>query len=111
MILKINGEILELSPTLSLTIIRIIQEGIANVIKHSNANNMLILLEYEDSGINIIMEDDGVGFDVNIMKNKSDGFGLSMLKERVFLLGGNIAISSIIGKGTRIDINIPLDIV
>ena len=54
------------------------------------------------------MDDDGVGFDVQAAAEKRDSFGLAGMRERVALLGGNININSSPGKGTKIDIALPV---
>ncbi len=60
--------------------------------------------------ISLIIEDDGIGFDASAMRHQAGHFGLSSMEERVKSLGGNIAIISKPGQGTRITIeNIQAD--
>jgi len=92
-----------------LTFIRIIQEALNNALEHSFADNIYVILEYTTNNIYIIVEDDGVGFDINIAKDNQTGFGLSIMKERVYLLAGELKIQSETGKGTRIEISIPIE--
>lgn len=85
---------------------RIIQETVANVFKHAHASVLDITLIKEAAGINIIIEDNGKGFDINQAKNK-DGIGLKNIESRVTFLKGTIEWDSKIGKGTVVVINIP----
>lgn len=90
-------------------IYRIIQECISNAVKHSGGDEINLKCYFENKNCYIRVEDNGKGF-VN-EKNENDiqkHFGLSMVKERVELLGGQINISSVINKGTKIVIDIPL---
>jgi two-component system sensor histidine kinase DegS len=99
-------------PAVSLTVFRIVQEAISNVRKHSNAQNVVLSLEFLDKELNLYIFDDGKGFKPEEIKLKSDdmssGFGLINMRERIELLGGNFHIKSEIGKGTRLNITIPL---
>ncbi len=86
---------------------RIIQEGLTNIIKHSDAKNASIFLIFKAKYISIKIEDDGCGF--NLSKNKSrKSNGINNIKDRVALLSGKIKIISKIDKGTIITINIPV---
>lgn len=106
-ILKQNN----LKTILKLTVFRIIQESCNNALKHAEAENIQVIMKKEDSFLSIAINDDGVGFDVSQLKNikreDNSGFGLSMMKERVYLLSGSIKIDSEIGKGTSILVKVP----
>ncbi|MFO7868358.1 MAG: histidine kinase [Bacteroidales bacterium] len=88
------------------TIYRIVQETLHNAIKHSEAQEMNIMLIQETSRVRLIVEDDGQGFDAENMQRR--GNGLYFMQERVSILGGTITISSELNKGTYIDVQIPL---
>lgn len=111
---KLEGNFENLIPIVSLTILRIVQEAINNVIKHANAKNVEIAIFYKKKNIEIIISDDGKGFEINLNKKndleKKDysGFGISMMKERLYLLSGKIDIQSKKGKGTTIRATIPI---
>jgi len=85
-------------------IYRIIQEATTNVLKHAKATNLMVQLALYENEISIIVEDDGVGFDVN---EKKDGIGLQSIRSRVYHLKGQLDINSKINSGTTITINIP----
>ena len=103
--IKYSGVKKKINSITGLTIIRLIQEACNNSVKHSMGRNINVLFEYDDDYINIKVEDDGKGFDKT--KN-SKGFGLSIMKERVYLLNGKFSIDSS-EKGTKIHIQIPID--
>lgn len=88
--------------TFDLPVYRIIQELIQNIRKHANASTALVQMNFhDDGGVDITVEDDGVGMDVSIA-NKTNGMGLKNIKERVKQLAGRIDINSSIGKGTSV---------
>lgn len=105
------GEITK--PAISLTVFRIVQEALNNVLKHSKAKNASVLMERLDNKLSIILVDNGIGFDTkSIRMTNSDftgGFGLFSMRERVALLEGEIDIASEKGIGTKIKILIPLN--
>ena len=96
-----------LDAAMEIAIFRIIQELITNIIKHAKANFASISLTQHDNYLNIVVEDDGVGFslDRNSLKN---GMGLSSIETRVEHWNGSLEIDSHPGKGSCILIDIPL---
>ncbi|PKM57616.1 MAG: histidine kinase [Firmicutes bacterium HGW-Firmicutes-3] len=101
----------EIDPVVNLTLYRITQEALNNVLKYSKATSVCVDLTYEDSGIELEITDNGVGFEVGDMKLRLEdnkGFGMSMMRERANLLSSNFKIVSKIGKGTSIHIRVPL---
>ncbi len=84
-------------------IYRITQELLNNVIKHANAKNVLIQLVREADRFNLTVEDDGKGFDVEEIENKT-GAGLSNIKARAEYLDGSVDIVSKKGEGTSVNI-------
>lgn len=103
-----NEENVKIIPIVNLTIFRIIQEILVNIRKHAHATKVEINLIYESDYLYIMVKDNGIGFDVNKDSNKAKNFGLSIMKERVKLLSGEINIDSIIGKGTIIQVKVPI---
>jgi signal transduction histidine kinase len=85
----------------------IVQELINNVLKHSEAQNAVILLKEDKRTLKIVITDDGKGFDPKKVKNK-DGIGINQIEARVFMLKGIMNIESEIDGGTRIEINLPI---
>jgi len=102
----------ELSSIFKITLYRILQEACYNVIKHAGASKIEIRLNSMDGGLKLMIQDNGCGFDVSKLQAPSDqspyGFGLSMMKERVGLLGGTFRIDSVVNEGTSVLVEIPL---
>ncbi|MCT4607248.1 MAG: sensor histidine kinase [Marinisporobacter sp.] len=94
-----------------LSVFRIIQESLNNIRKYAKASMVVLKLESIHNKINLLIIDDGIGFNPQhkLSTNKGEsGFGLFIMKERVELLKGKIDIKSNEGKGTRIKVTIPL---
>ncbi|KAF2518419.1 hypothetical protein E0W68_08815 [Flavobacterium salilacus subsp. salilacus] len=90
-----------------ITIFRIVQELITNIIKHAQATEASIQLTHHDDLINIIIEDNGVGFSTDKM-NAEDGMGIASIQKKTEQLGGSFIIDSTPGKGTTILIDLPI---
>lgn len=88
----------------SIPIFRICQEAVTNIIKYAKANEVEITLEVTESALKLKIADNGVGFDVE----KIIGIGLIGMREKVDNLKGHFDIQSILGKGTIIEIEIPI---
>ncbi len=111
-IFKTRGDCNQLKPVVALTVFRLVQEALNNIKKHANAKKVTINLELLDNELKLHMADNGTGFDINTLKKNSEningGFGLISMKERVELLNGEFEIDSVVGKGTRLNITVPL---
>ncbi len=88
-----------------INIYRIIQECVQNSINHSNGDKIRVTLRNEDNVYSIIIQDNGIGFDLKEAVKKNRHFGLSVVEERVFLLNGKMQIDT--ENGTSILIKIP----
>lgn len=88
---------------------RIIQEGLSNIVKHSNAENAEINIYKTEDHLDIEIFDDGIGIDINVKENKIKGFGLVNLLNRVNILKGELIVNSEELKGLRLIIKIPLN--
>ena len=75
--------------------------------KRAEAKEVLVQLAKNENHLSITIEDDGKGFDVSSIKNK-DGIGLQSMQKRIELLGGKMDIDSAIGKGTSVNIELPI---
>ncbi|MDF0717004.1 ATP-binding protein [Muricauda sp. 334s03] len=100
------GERMENS--LELSIFRMVQELVANVIKHAEATKVNIQLTQHEDNLNIIVEDNGKGFDRSKLDKEKSGMGLTNIEKRVEHLEGNFTVDSVLGKGTSILIDIPV---
>lgn len=93
--------------SLEISIFRMIQELATNIIKHSQATEASIHLTRHEDNINIIVEDNGVGFkEENIAE--ADGMGISSIQKKCEQLGGTMSMDSTLGKGTTIIIDLPV---
>lgn len=111
--LKINLEIVGLNERLEVTveniIFRILQEVVNNIIKHSKATEVGIQFIKHDKELTILIEDNGVGFNVEKELNTTDGgIGLKNIQSRIAFLNGEVNFDSFPQKGTTVSIDIPL---
>lgn len=86
-------------------IYRIVQEALNNIVKHGKANLVNLFLRETDDGIEMVIQDNGQGFDVNgIVSPESHrrGLGINSMRERAKLSGGSLTIESAKGKGTTV---------
>lgn len=89
---------------------RLVQEAITNIIRHAQSRHVNITLSFRQSHCLLIVEDDGVGFDLADITRNGDGRirnGLLGMKERAALVGAELTINSKLGRGTRITCQIP----
>lgn len=108
--LVILGEEGNIPRHLDTILFRIVQEGLTNIKKHAGARNIKLKLEAGQEHINILIIDDGKGFDVEeVMAGHkiTSGFGLTSMKERVGLIGGKLEIDSKPGGGTKLFVRVP----
>ena len=96
----------DLSGRASVELLRILQEALANVRRHSAARSVEVRLWTDDEAILLEVADDGRGFDPG---TASAGVGLSAMRERVEELGGEIEVSSRSGEGTKVTVKVPLE--
>ena len=82
-------------------------ELINNIVKHANANEATIQLIKYPTYINISVEDDGKGFDVERVRANGNGIGMRNLMSRIEYLNGTLNIDSAEGQGTTVMIDIP----
>ena len=109
---EVEGDVYQLKPVIGITLLRIIQEACNNAIKYADATVITVKMIYEEESVTVIIADDGKGFDMENLdvstRNDNSGFGLSMMKERVYLLSGDINITSKENDGTRIEVKVPI---
>ncbi len=91
----------------AMNLYRIVQESLNNILKHARARHVGIQLERDIHEVQLRIEDDGIGFDLEKVREKK-GLGLKNITERVRMLGGKLDIVSLPGQGTRIEVLIPL---
>ena len=105
---QFESSILELNinPQQSVALFRILQEALTNINKHARASGVKVQLNYEDDKLIMEVIDNGIGFDTDY-KGRKDSYGLIGMKERVILLEGILDITSKLGRGTNVRVEIP----
>jgi signal transduction histidine kinase len=102
----------ELTSDVRAVVFRIAQEAINNIVRHANANRIDIQLDFTQDNIYLRVEDNGQGFNTDVVLNKKPGkptaWGLLGMVERASLVGGTCNIFSHPGKGTLIEVNVPI---
>lgn len=110
---RIEGTPYPIKNVVGITLLRVIQEACNNAIKHSEASIIQVKLIYEKSLFTVQIGDNGKGFiidkNTNVSREDNSGFGLSMMKERIFLLSGELIVESAPGKGCCIKAQIPVE--
>ena len=108
--LPITFEVDEALPVLpdiyNITLYRVLQEALSNIIKHASASHVWVDLGLEDDTILLTVQDNGKGFAPGEIQ--SSGIGLSSMRERVTIAGGKFAISSMHSRGTILTAQFPL---
>src|SRR4029079_11690235 len=91
--------------------VRIVQEALANVRRHSGARNVVVRLDPTDTGVVLVVDDDGAGFPFAGRFGPSEleaaRKGPVVIKERVRALGGELTIDSQPGRGARLEVRVP----
>ncbi len=98
---------LDLPPRSEIQIIRVIQEALTNVRKHSGAASASVRVQQENGTVTFVVEDNGCGFDSVETLLDRDGFGLHSMRERMELIGGTLLTDSASGRGTRVVAKVP----
>lgn len=105
---EVVGEERALPKELELTVYRIAQEALANVRKHAPAaTRVSVALIFEPDAVELVVEDDGPGFDVSSDRSTDGHLGLAGMRERAHLFGGRLCIESMPGQGTTVLLRLP----
>ncbi len=102
-----NGSEMRLPSNYETAIFRLVQEAITNAVRHGKASEIEVKVEWLKTHVNMIVKDNGTGFDQSIVKSQS--FGLLGMKERIELVNGEFFINSSPGNGTVLMFQIPLE--
>ncbi|MEE9400134.1 MAG: GAF domain-containing protein [Dehalococcoidales bacterium] len=100
-----------LTPTVETALFRIMQEAIHNIVKHAAAKNVRIRMSVDNGIITAMVADDGRGFNVDdVLRTSTEmrSLGLVGIQERAALLGGTFIIKSQVGRGTQLEVEIPI---
>lgn len=100
----VSKEVGMIDDSVAITVYRVMQESLTNIVKHANAKNVNIEVMQDAHKIHIKIEDDGIGYDKEKMNN---GYGLAGMKERIQGLLGEMKVESMHGSGTKICVTLP----
>ena len=108
----VTGTERRLSPTVELALFRIAQEAISNVERHAAARRVAVGMNFEATGLRMLVKDDGVGFAPSQRPDgtRSSSLGLPGMTERAHLIGSRLIIHSEPGFGTTVDVWVPTTI-
>ena len=107
--ITINGINGRLPGPMEVIIFRIVQEGLTNVHKHAHAVHAQVSIEAEDHSVQVSIEDDGAGFNVDESKLGDPKMGLTSMRRRAEMLGGSVTIESMPGRGTKVIVLLPAE--
>jgi two-component system, NarL family, sensor histidine kinase DegS len=102
----ITGSERRLEPYLEVMLFRAIQELLGNAARHSQGNIVKVLLDMGDERVRVSVDDNGRGFDPDVVQHGSS-LGLKLIRERAEMLGGSFEMDSAVGKGARIAFAVP----
>lgn len=103
-----TGANMRLAREIELSAYRIVQEALTNVARHAHCDSVLVYLVVQHDKLRILIQDKGVGFDVEETQIRYRSSGLTSIRERARMLGGKVSINSSPGNGTRVNIQLPL---
>jgi PAS domain S-box-containing protein len=105
-----QGEsVAELDDAATIALYRFTQEALTNVLKHAHARQVWVTLARNAHHVTLTVRDDGQGFDPSRISAPSEGLGLKGMRERIEMLGGQLAIESRDGQGTCLTARVPLE--
>lgn len=107
--IKVSGLERPLQAVVQFHLLRIAQEALANAIKHGEPRNVVIQLEWAAEAVQLVVADDGKGFDATADFAPGPHFGLMGMRERVAKINGSIAINTAPGAGCTVSVQVPLD--
>jgi signal transduction histidine kinase/ligand-binding sensor domain-containing protein len=106
---RVEGEAVVLPPGVSEELLRMAQEAVANARKHAGARYIRVRLCYDKEAVRLVVSDDGRGFDPEAAAAENPGhFGLVGLRERAARLGATLRLDSQPGRGTNVEVTVPL---
>ena len=112
--IKVNMQLgvsdLKLPNNIAITLFRIFQESFTNVARHADATEVNVSLRLTGNNLELLIRDNGSGFDVTGIENKKT-LGILGMRERVTIINGEYSIESAPGKGTMVRVCVPLTVI
>ena len=105
----VDGEVEPTTELVGLSLFRIAQEALRNSARHGHARHASVSLSRKDGQLTLVVADDGRGFDVAAVRRSGAGLGLVSIEERARLVKGRSIVTSRPGRGTIVNIQVPLD--
>jgi len=105
---EVTGRVRRLAPVVESNCLRAGQEAITNAIRHAQAGQLAVRLEFGEKQFRLVVADDGRGFDPANPPPSGGGFGLVGMRERAAELKGVLLVRSAPGQGTEISLSVPL---
>jgi signal transduction histidine kinase len=102
------GEVVNLSEEVSITLFRVCQETLSNAARYADTNVIKLVFNCGADNLQVLIEDHGLGFDLDQVLASGNHLGLDSMKKRVELIDGTFTIFSEKGKGTTTQITVPL---
>jgi signal transduction histidine kinase len=99
-------EPVELAPAAEHAVLRVVQEALANAVKHAQPTRIRLRLHHQDGQVAVVVSDDGGGFEVARAEERH-GLGVGLMRERVAELGGTFQLDSTPGQGTSVRVLLP----
>jgi signal transduction histidine kinase len=88
-------------------VFRIVQEALTNAVRHARAASVTVSV-LNDENLEVIVDDDGIGFDPDAQSSRGRRLGLTSMRDRASSLGGRLIITSSPGKGATVRLEVPL---
>lgn len=108
--LRVTGRERPLAPSAEACLYRVMQEAVANVVKHASARSVLVTLNFATESVELLVQDDGAGFDVEQAATRAEtgkSLGFRSMRDRVSAEGGRLKIHSAPGEGTNLCVTLP----
>jgi signal transduction histidine kinase len=98
----------DLEPGIAMTLLRIAQEALTNVVRHSQATRVRVSIKLADEAIHLLVDDNGIGIADKARASRPDSHGLKIMRERAEAFGGSVHVEPAPERGTRVDARIPI---
>ncbi|CAN5205874.1 hypothetical protein BH18ACT4_BH18ACT4_14590 [soil metagenome] len=97
-----------LPPDIERELFRIVQEAVTNTLRHAEASSLDVVVGWDADRVTATVRDDGIGFDPDARAFRSRRLGLTSMRERAQALGGTLTVGSAPGRGTTIEVDVPV---
>lgn len=107
LVFETEGEPRPISPIVQQEVVYVVQEALTNVEKHARAQRVVLKVTWENGTLGVTLEDDGLGFEPSAVCPE-EHFGLAIMQARMEALQGRFSVTSAQGRGTRLELRLPL---